>query len=194
MKDALSTPGVKDYPYLPRQREVKKNLNKQALLTFPSLLQLPHTLPCNILLGLCILHQRKESKVTQSCLTLCDPMDCSHGIFQGKGTRVGCHFLLQFFIKPSIKYIGLFLWVFISLWRLLCHMKLIKYICVLFLQFLYLSVYFSDLARDPKKVKENFFLLFTFNLWVMSLKFQCVLLETRIVVHWFSYFMDLFSK
>ena len=194
MKDAFSTPGAKDYPYLPMQREVKKNLNKQALLTFPSLLQLPHTLPCNILPERWILHQRKESEVAQSCLTLCDPMDCSHGIFQGKSTGVGCHFLLQFFIKPSIKYIGLFLWVFISLWRLLCHIKLTKYICVLFLQFLYLSVYFSDLARDPKKVKENFFLPFTFYLWVMSLKFQCVLLETSIVVHWFSYFMDLFWK
>ena len=39
--------------------------------------------------------------VTQSCLTLCDPMDCSpagssvHGIFPGKNTRVGCHFPLQ---------------------------------------------------------------------------------------------------
>ena len=35
-----------------------------------------------------------------SCLTLCDPMDHSlpgsfvHGIFPGKNTRVGCHFLL----------------------------------------------------------------------------------------------------
>ena len=37
----------------------------------------------------------------QLCLTLCDPMDYSlpvssvHGIFPGKNTRVGCHFLLQ---------------------------------------------------------------------------------------------------
>ena len=37
----------------------------------------------------------------QLCLTLCDPIDCSppgssvHGIFQGKNTGVGCHFLLQ---------------------------------------------------------------------------------------------------
>ena len=37
--------------------------------------------------------------VAQSCLTLCDPMDCSppgssvHGILQA-GTRVGCHALL----------------------------------------------------------------------------------------------------
>ena len=37
----------------------------------------------------------------QSCLTLCDPLDCSppgssvHGIFLGKNTGVGCHFLLQ---------------------------------------------------------------------------------------------------
>ena len=42
-----------------------------------------------------------ESEVTQSCLTLSDPMDCSlsdssvHGIFPGKSTGVGCHCLLQ---------------------------------------------------------------------------------------------------
>ena len=41
------------------------------------------------------------SEVTQSCLTLCNPVDCSlprssvHGIFPGKRTGVGCHFLLQ---------------------------------------------------------------------------------------------------
>ena len=39
--------------------------------------------------------------VTQSCLTLCDPMHCSptgcsvHGTFPGKNTGVNCHFLLQ---------------------------------------------------------------------------------------------------
>ena len=39
--------------------------------------------------------------VSQSCLTLCDPMDCSlpgfsvHGDFPGKNTGVGCHVLLQ---------------------------------------------------------------------------------------------------
>ena len=39
--------------------------------------------------------------VTQSYLTLCDPMDCSppnssvHGDSPGKNTAVGCHFLLQ---------------------------------------------------------------------------------------------------
>ena len=39
--------------------------------------------------------------VAQSCLTVCDPMDCSlpvslvHGIFSGKNTGVGCHILLQ---------------------------------------------------------------------------------------------------
>ena len=36
-----------------------------------------------------------------SCLTLCEPRDCSppgssiHGIFSGKNTEVDCHFLLQ---------------------------------------------------------------------------------------------------
>ena len=39
--------------------------------------------------------------VAQSCLSLCDPMDCSlpgssvHGDFPGKNTRVGCHCFLQ---------------------------------------------------------------------------------------------------
>ena len=40
--------------------------------------------------------------VTQSCLTLCDPMDCRslpgssvHGDSPGKNTRVGCHALFQ---------------------------------------------------------------------------------------------------
>ena len=39
--------------------------------------------------------------VTQSCPTLCDPMDCSppgssvHGDSPGKNTEVGCHALLQ---------------------------------------------------------------------------------------------------
>ena len=39
--------------------------------------------------------------VAQSCLTLCDPMDCSppgssvHGILQAKHAGVGCHALLQ---------------------------------------------------------------------------------------------------
>ena len=42
-----------------------------------------------------------ECLVTQSCPTLCDPTDYSppgssvHGIFPGKNTGVGCHFLLQ---------------------------------------------------------------------------------------------------
>ena len=41
-----------------------------------------------------------ESEVTQSCLTLSDPMDCSlpgssiNGIFPGNSTGVGCHCLL----------------------------------------------------------------------------------------------------
>ena len=39
--------------------------------------------------------------VTQSCPTLCDPMDCSlpdssvHGFLQARILEVGCHFLLQ---------------------------------------------------------------------------------------------------
>ena len=54
----------------------------------------------------------KWSEVTQSCLILCDPMDCSqpgssiHGIFPGKNTAMGSHFLLQIFptqvLNPSL--------------------------------------------------------------------------------------------
>ena len=39
--------------------------------------------------------------ISQSCLTLCNPMDCSlpstsvHGDSPGKNTSVGCHALLQ---------------------------------------------------------------------------------------------------
>ena len=50
---------------------------------------------------LCLLHCQYECEVAQSCLTLCDPMDCSppgssiHGIFSGNKTGVGCHFLLH---------------------------------------------------------------------------------------------------
>ena len=42
-----------------------------------------------------------QREVAQSCLTLCDPIDCSlpgssvHGILPGNSTEVGCHFLLQ---------------------------------------------------------------------------------------------------
>ena len=45
--------------------------------------------------------KEKESEVTQPCLTLCNPMDCSlpgssiYEIFPGKSSGVGCHFLLQ---------------------------------------------------------------------------------------------------
>ena len=44
---------------------------------------------------------KSESEVAQSCPTLSDPMDCSltgssvHGIFQARGTGVGCHCLLR---------------------------------------------------------------------------------------------------
>ena len=47
------------------------------------------------------IERKKETEVAQSCLTLCDPMDCSlpgssvHGIFPGNSTGVGCHCLLR---------------------------------------------------------------------------------------------------
>ena len=54
--------------------------------------------------------KERKSDVTKSCLTLCDPMDCSlprllhPRYFQGKNTGVGCHFLLQWDLSdPGIK-------------------------------------------------------------------------------------------
>ena len=51
-----------------------------------------------------------RAKSLQSCLTLCDRMDCSpagfsvHGILQARNTGVGCHFLLQGSLPdPGIK-------------------------------------------------------------------------------------------
>ena len=52
---------------------------------------------------------KSESEVTQSCLTLSDPMDCSlpgsseHGIFPGKSTGVGCHCLLLIKMRGMLK-------------------------------------------------------------------------------------------
>ena len=50
----------------------------------------------------CVLHSNcMRAKLLQSCLTLCDPKDCSppgssvHGILQARITGVGCHVLLQ---------------------------------------------------------------------------------------------------
>ena len=58
----------------------------------PSPEKLPHP-EIQTMLLLCL--------VTQSCPTLCNPMDCSppgfsvHGILQARKLFVGCHFLLQ---------------------------------------------------------------------------------------------------
>ena len=50
--------------------------------------------------------QHSASSVAQSCLTLCDPLDCiPPGLcpwnFSGKNTGVGCHFLLQSHIETA---------------------------------------------------------------------------------------------
>ena len=48
-----------------------------------------------------MMHMCVHAKLLQSCLTLCDPMDCSPpgssvtGDSPGKDTGVGCHVLLQ---------------------------------------------------------------------------------------------------
>ena len=51
--------------------------------------------------------------VVQSCLTVCDPMDCSqpgssvHRDSPGKDTGVGCHFLLQGIFQAKVKTMSL---------------------------------------------------------------------------------------
>ena len=72
-------------------------LDTASLLSGAIRLMLPLLLPFTSLPGwdcCCCL-------VAQSCLTLCDPVDCSppgssvHGILQARVTGVGCHSLLQ---------------------------------------------------------------------------------------------------
>ena len=54
--------------------------------------------------------------VTKSCLTLCNPVACDptrllcHGVFSGKSTRVGCHFLLQGIFPTQGSNFGLLHW------------------------------------------------------------------------------------
>ena len=58
-------------------------------------------------------NQCEVREVSQSCLTLCNPMVCSlsgssvHGIFPGKTTGVGCHFLLQSIFQTQQSNLGL---------------------------------------------------------------------------------------
>ena len=68
----------------------------------PGLLHCRQTLYCLSHLG--TQERYSESEVTQSCPTLCDPMDCSppgSSVFlllqysPDKNTGMGCHFLLQ---------------------------------------------------------------------------------------------------
>ena len=69
--------------------------------------------------------------LTQSCLTLCDPMDWGtdssvRGIFPGKNTGVGCHLLLQGSSNPcylsllhckwTLHHCASHVWLFATLW------------------------------------------------------------------------------
>ena len=62
--------------------------------------------------------------VSQSCLTLCNPMDCSppgssvHGDSPGKNTGVGCHALLQGIFPTQGLNPGL-----LRCWRILYHLS-----------------------------------------------------------------------
>ena len=57
-----------------------------------------------------VLGHKVKVKIAQSCLTLCDPVDCSppnssiHGISQARILEWVCHFLLQgIFPDPGIE-------------------------------------------------------------------------------------------
>ena len=60
-----------------------------------------HKMKRRLLLGRKAMTNLVKAKVAHSCLTLCDPMNCSppgssvHGDSPDKNTRVGSHFLLQ---------------------------------------------------------------------------------------------------
>ena len=65
---------------------------------------------------------KSESEVSQSCLILSDPMDCSfpgssiHGIFQARGLEWGsiaiCLFRVQFF--SVVVFVVAFVWLFVG--------------------------------------------------------------------------------
>ena len=63
---------------------------------------------CDGVISPCVLRS-----VTQLCLILCDPVDCSppgssvHGDSPGKNTGVGCHFLLQGIFLTQVSNPGL---------------------------------------------------------------------------------------
>ena len=73
-------------------------------------------------------------KAAQSCPTFCDPMDGSllassvHGIFPGKNTGVGSHFLLQGFFLTQGSNLGL-LHCRQTLYRL-SHQNQLIYFCL----------------------------------------------------------------
>ena len=49
--------------------------------------------------------RKKESEVTQSCSTLCDPMDCRllcPWDFPGKSTELGCHFSVKSLVNARV--------------------------------------------------------------------------------------------
>ena len=71
-----------------------------------------------------ILHPgMRACSVAQSCLTLCNPVDCSppgssvHGDFPGMNTGVGCHFLLQCMKVKSLSRVQLFATPWISAYQ-----------------------------------------------------------------------------
>ena len=60
-----------------------------------------------------IIWLQQKCVLSQSCPTLCNPMDCSlpgSSVHGGKNTRVGCHFLLQGIFPTQGSNLHLLLW------------------------------------------------------------------------------------
>ena len=83
--------------YLEAVLLLSDSVNNYTILLIP----LTPTFICILNLSLPLLLSVSICLVSQSCLTLCNPMDCSlpgssvHGNSPGKNTEVGCHALLQ---------------------------------------------------------------------------------------------------
>ena len=111
--------------------------------------------------------------LTQSCLTLCDSLDCSppgssvYGIFPGKNTGVGCHFLFQEILltqglnpSPCVSCIGRQILYHCAAWEAVCLMaKRIILSCLTFpllLHFLTSIIKFIiwNLCR-PRRLKRQ---------------------------------------
>ena len=115
---------------------------------------------------------KSESEVTQSCPTLCDPMDCSlpdsciHGIFQARvlewvaiasSASLYTWFNLWYFYKTKIFTFINVTFSFNNLYTRFAHLNIIYYLCFLkLLSYLYICKDYDILNLLPHPINKLF--------------------------------------